>query len=206
MISRIRGTLESKKPPFILIDVSGVGYELQVPMSTLYHMPDMGKTVTLLTHFHVREDVQVLFGFFEERERALFRSLIKVSGVGPKMALGILSGMDVATFILCVERKDVAPLVRLPGVGRKTAECLLIEMAGKLAKDVPDEGEFSRKLFEKIEMNSPKMAMEEALNALLALGYKPPEAQRALGKIQDENSDLSCQELIRKALQGMAKV
>lgn len=206
MISRIRGTLESKKPPFILIDVSGVGYELQVPMSTLYHMPDMGKTVTLLTHFHVREDVQVLFGFFEERERALFRSLIKVSGVGPKMALGILSGMDVATFILCVERKDVAPLVRLPGVGRKTAERLLIEMAGKLAKDVPDEGEFSRKLFEKIEMNSPKMAMEEALNALLALGYKPPEAQRALGKIQDENSDLSCQELIRKALQGMAKV
>jgi Holliday junction DNA helicase RuvA len=206
MISRIRGTLESKKPPFILIDVSGVGYELQVPMSTLYHMPDIGKTVTLLTHFHVREDVQVLFGFFEERERALFRSLIKVSGVGPKMALGILSGMDVATFILCVERKDVAPLVRLPGVGRKTAERLLIEMAGKLAKAVPDEGEFSRKLFEKIEINSPKMAMEEALSALLALGYKPPEAQRALGKIQDENETLSCQELIRKALQGMAKV
>jgi Holliday junction DNA helicase RuvA len=206
MIGRLRGILEIKKPPYLLIDVNGVGYELQVPMSTIYQLPEVGGIVTLLTHFHVREDAQVLFGFFEERERVLFKTLIKISGVGPKMALTILSGIDVATFIQCVDRRDYAPLVRLPGVGKKTAERLILEMAGKLAKTSEDI-DFSRRLFEKIEESTSVLgsgAEEEAISALITLGYKPQEASRAVAKVEHEGA--TSQELIRHALKSFAKV
>lgn len=205
MIGRLRGILEVKQPPLLLIDVAGVGYECQVPMSTFYKLPEIGCSVVLLTHFHVREDAQILYGFYEERERALFRALVKVSGVGPKMALAILSGIDTKEFIHCVDRRDIAPLVRLPGVGKKTAERLVIEMAGRLAKSIPEEENFSRKLFEQMtEEPFPKLAEDEAVSALIALGYKPQEANRAVSKVMVEGA--SSQELIRKALQSIARV
>ena len=201
MIGRLRGTLELKKPPFLLIDVGGVGYEVQAPMSTIYQLPEIGSPVTLLTHFHVREDAQILFGFYEERERALFKALIKISGVGPKMALTILSGMEVPHFIQCVDRREVASLVRLPGVGKKTAERLIIEMAGRLDVSITSEDSFSRKLFEQIQDTpSPRAMEEEAVSALIALGYKPQEATRAISKVMWEGA--SSQELIRMALRA----
>ena len=201
MIGRLRGILELKKPPYLLIEVNGVGYEVQAPMSTIYQLPDIGQAVMLYIHFHVREDAQILYGFSEERERALFRALIKISGVGPKMALAILSGMDVLDFIQCVDRKESAPLVRLPGVGKKTAERLIIEMAGKLDVSLAEDQNFSRKLFEPIvDGMSPKAAEEEAVSALIALGYKPQEATRAIGKVLYEGA--TSQELIRRALRA----
>lgn len=200
MIGRLRGTLEIKRPPYLLIEVGGVGYELQVPMSTFYHLPEKGAMVTLLTHFYVREDTQVLFGFFEERERALFKALIKISGVGPKMALTILSGIEVSAFMQCVERKDAIPLVRLPGVGKKTAERLIIEMAGKSSK-TSEEIDFSNSSLIKQEQS----AEEEAMSALIALGYKPQEAAKALSKAAEQDNS-SSQVLIRRALQGLARV
>jgi Holliday junction DNA helicase RuvA len=208
MISRLRGTLESKKPPFLLLDVNGVGYALQAPMSTIYQLPECGQMITLLTHFQVREDAQMLYGFYDERERSLFRALIKISGVGPKVALTILSGMDPSSFILCIERRDVAPLVRLPGIGQKTAERLLIEMAGKL-KNTDSTEAFSAKAWEKsINPLTPASVQEEAISALIALGFKPQEASRAIAKWDPETSSvdgLSSETLIRFALQGLAK-
>ena len=205
MIGRLRGILESKKPPLLLIDVNGVGYEVLAPMSTLYKLPEVGTPVTLLTHFQVREDAQNLYGFFEERERNLFKTLIKVSGVGPKLALTILSGIEVAHFIQCVDKRDSAPLVRLPGVGKKTAERLIIEMAGKMDASIGESEPFNRKLFEtEPDLNSPKAQEEEAISALIALGYKPQEASRAISKVLFDGAN--SQELIRKALQSLAKV
>jgi len=204
MIGRLRGILEVKKPPYLLIDVGGVGYEVLAPMSTIYQLSEVGSVVTLWTHFQVREDVQALYGFYEERERALFKALIKVSGVGPKMALTILSGIEVSQFIQCVDRRETAPLVRLPGVGKKTAERLIIEMAGKLDVSAETHESFSRILFEEaVETHSPKRIEEEAVSALISLGYKPPEATRAIAKVLYEGA--SSQELIRRALQGLAR-
>ena len=205
MIGRLRGILEVKKPPYLLIEVGGVGYELQAPMSTIYKLPEVGSPVTLFTHFQVREDAQVLYGFYEERERTLFKALIKVSGVGPKMALTILSGMDVLQFIKCVDNRETALLVRLPGVGQKTAERLIIERSGKLNNVVSAENEnFSRRLFEDaVDTTSPRAVEEEAVSALIALGYKPQEATRAIGRVLFEGA--SSQELIRRALQGLAR-
>lgn len=204
MIGRLRGILENKKPPNLLVDVQGVGYELQAPMSTIYQLPEVGSEVVLVTHFHVREDIQFLYGFYTEKERMLFRALIKISGVGPKMALTILSGMDVSTFVHCVDQREVALLVRLPGVGQKTAERLVIEMAGKL--DVSSgEGDFSRKfLVDNVESGSLKGAEEEAIGALINLGYKSPQASRLVRKIAYKGA--SSEELIRCALQSLAKV
>ena len=205
MIGRLRGILEVKKPPYLLIEVGGVGYELQAPMSTIYKLHEVGSPDTLYTHFQVREDAQVLYGFYEERERTLFKALIKVSGVGPKMALTILSGMDVLQFIKCVDNRETALLVRLPGVGQKTAERLIIEMSGKLNNVVSAENEnFSRRLFEDaVDTTSPRAVEEEAVSALIALGYKPQEATRAIGRVLFEGA--SSQELIRRALQGLAR-
>lgn len=204
MIGRLRGILEIKAPPFLLVEVGGIGYELQAPMSTLYQLPEVGSKITLFTHFYVREDMQVLYGFYEERERALFRALIKVSGVGPKMALAILSGMEVPYFIQCIEQRDLLPLVRLPGVGKKTAERLIIEMAGKLEDVWPAEKSFSKKSSEANLELSSKTIEREAASALVALGYKPQEATSAIAKVMVEG--LSSQELIRRALQGLAKL
>jgi Holliday junction DNA helicase RuvA len=204
MIGRLRGILEVKKPPHLLIEVGGLGYEVQSPMSTIYQLPEIGLPVTLFTHFHVREDAQILYGFHEERERALFRALIKVSGVGPKMALTILSGIDVVQFIQCVDRRETALLVRLPGVGKKTAERLIVEMAGRLSTTVTEDDSFSRKLFEpSVMIASPMDAEEEAVSALITLGYKPQEATRSISRVLFEGA--TSQELIRRALQGLAK-
>ncbi len=204
MIGRIRGILEVKKPPYLLVDVNGVGYEIHVPMSTIYKLPEIGGMVSLFTHFQVREDAQILYGFFEERERVLFKALIKVSGVGPKLALTILSGMDVLHFIQCVDKRESGMLVRLPGVGKKTADRLIVEMAGKLDVSLAFGESLSRKLFEdKVDVSSPIVIEEEAVSALIALGYKPPEASRAIGKVLYEGA--TSQDLIRKALQSLAR-
>jgi Holliday junction DNA helicase RuvA len=210
MIGRLKGILEVKRPPYLLVDVGGVGYEVQAPMSTIFQLPEVGQPVILLTHFQVREDAQLLYGFYTEQERTLFRALIKVSGVGPKMALAILSGMDVMHFIQCIDRKETAALVRLPGVGQKTAERLMIEMAGKLefsagaSNVLGEEGSFSRQWFESLgDRTSPKAIEEEAISALMTLGYKPPEASRAIRQVV--YPDASSEDLIRKALQALAK-
>ncbi|MDO8861681.1 Holliday junction branch migration protein RuvA [Haliea sp. E1-2-M8] len=201
MIGRIRGTLVCKQPPDILVDVAGVGYDLQVPMSTLFQLPELGADVTLLTHFVVREDAQLLYGFIDERDRALFRQLVKVSGVGPKLALTILSGMDATEFARCVQRDDLSALVALPGVGKKTAERLLVEMRDKLKNwlgqwaeagtSVPAAGYVPA---------TDKVA--DAEGALVALGYKPAEAARMIAAVNDEHSAGS-EDLIRRALKAV---
>jgi holliday junction DNA helicase RuvA len=205
MIGRLKGILEIKTPPYLLIDVNGIGYEIQAPMSTIYQLPELGQPLSLWIHLQVREDAHTLYGFYEERERSLFKALIKVSGVGPKMALAILSGIEVSRFIECVDQRDTALLVRLPGVGKKTAERLIIEMAGKLESNNADHESFSRKLFsEPATLTSAHFAEEEAISALISLGYKPPEATRAITRVLFEGAN--SQELIRRALQGLARV
>ena len=139
MIGFLRGTLIAKRPPTLTLDVGGVGYELEAPMSTFYRLPDTGQPLSLVTHLVVREDAHVLFGFFTEAERALFRSLLKVSNVGPRIALGVLSGMSVDGFYQCVRDKDLVSLTKIPGVGRKTAERLLLEMADRLPESLGSE-------------------------------------------------------------------
>ncbi|MEM0953592.1 MAG: Holliday junction branch migration protein RuvA [Pseudomonadota bacterium] len=200
MIGRICGLLQDVQPPDILLDVGGVGYEIQVPMTTLYELPEPGSTVTLHTHFVVRDDAQLLYGFMHERERRLFRHLIKVNGVGPKLGLAILSGLDADAFVRAVQRDDTSTLVALPGVGRKTAERLLIEMRDKLADwlgSVDDEQTAT------IDMNGlEKDIQTEAESALIALGYKPAEASRAVTAANDGRVQRS-EELIRLALKSM---
>lgn len=204
MIGRIRGTLIDKQPPEILVDVGGVGYELQVPMTILFQLPVLGSEVCLLTHFVVREDAQLLYGFRDERERSLFRQLIKVSGVGPKLALTILSGMDADSFARCVQREDLAALISLPGVGRKTAERLLVEMRDKLKDWLALEGAEvgSGASGEPIEQVSSGRHIADAESALIALGYKPAEAARAVAGVNDDSVGDS-EELIRRALKSM---
>jgi Holliday junction DNA helicase RuvA len=195
MIGRIRGQLLEIQPPDILLDVAGVGYEIQVPMTTVYELPGLGAEVTLFTHFVVREDAQLLYGFAHERDRGLFRHLIKVNGVGPKLGLAILSGMDAPSFVRAVRREDASTLVQLPGVGRKIAERLLIEMRDTLAGWILEqEGE-------RVGPESPDI-QAEAESALVALGYKPAEASKAVAAANDGSIERS-EELIRRALQSM---
>ena len=198
MIGRIRGNLVHKQPPVILVEVGGVGYELQVPMTTLFQLPELGAEVSLVTHFVVREDAQLLYGFAQERDRALFRQLIKVSGVGPKLALTILSGMDSASFARCVQRDDISAL---PGVGKKTAERLLVEMRdklkdwlGQLDGELPSSGP--------AQSAAPVDRVADAEGALIALGYKPAEAARMVAAVNDDSIENS-EDLIRRALKSM---
>ena len=203
MIGRIRGYLVHKQPPDILVEVGGVGYELQVPMTTLFQLPVLGAEVSLLTNFVVREDAQLLYGFIDERDRQLFRQLIKVSGVGPKLALTILSGMDARSFARCVQRDDVSSLVALPGVGKKTAERLLVEMRDKLKSWLDDMGE-NNDLLGDAGSVLPVDFTADAESALVALGYKPPEASRMVAAVNDD-SVADSEELIRRALKSMVK-
>lgn len=199
MIGRISGVLLERQAQELLIDVQGVGYEVQVSLTTFFDLPPQGETVVLHTHLVVREDAQQLYGFGEQSERELFRHLIKVSGVGPKLALAILSGMTVGEFVKGVQNNDVAGLVRLPGVGKKTAERLIVEMRDRLqnfaTKDMP--------------VNSPATLSEqpdavlEAESGLTSLGYKPQEASRMVSAVATEGQ--SSQELIRLALKSMVK-
>lgn len=205
MIGRIRGILVEKLPPEVLIDVSGVGYEIQMPMTSLYQLPELGAEVVVYTHFVVREDAQLLFGFADRQERALFRELIKANGVGPKMALTIMSGMTAGQFAQVVNQGDVSSLVKLPGVGKKTAERLLVEMKDRL-KTVFGNVEAMAVTPLDIGELAPAAASgsvrDEALSALLALGYKAPQAEKMLKSVFTEQA--SAEELIRDALKSVA--
>lgn len=199
MIGRLKGTLAAKHPPDLLVDVGGVGYEVSVPMSTFYDLPETGSPVTLLTHLVVREDDQTLYGFLREGDRALFRSLLKVSGVGARLALAILSGMDANEFARCVHDRDAAALARLPGIGKKTAERLIVEMSGRL--DAPEAALPGGRT----AAGGSGSAAAEALGALVALGYKHAEAERMVRA--EAEPGLASEEIIRLALKrrGSAK-
>jgi len=188
MIGYLKGTLAGKRPPTLTLDVAGVGYEVEAPMSTFYRLPEIGAPLTLVTHLLVREDAHVLYGFSSESERALFRDLLKVSGIGARMALAVLSGMSVEGFYRCVRDKDLVNLTRVPGIGKKTAERLLMEMADR----VPD----GARIDSAPAQTTP--AAREAEGALRALGYKPAEVSRLLGDFDSDG--LSTEELIREAL------
>jgi len=201
MIGRLRGQLVNKQPPMLLLDVNGVGYEVEAPMSTFYTLPDIGAEVTLVTHLAVREDAHILYGFSDEKERLLFRTLLKVNGVGARMALVILSGMSAEEFSLCVQTEDTSSLVRLPGIGKKTAERLIIEMRDRLDKlDLPVSQPInaSQKPAAELYAASP---LADANSALIALGYKPNDVSRMLKNI--ETTGLASEEIIRKALQSV---
>ena len=189
MIGFLRGTLVNKRPPSLTIEVAGVGYEVDAPMSTFDRLPEIGQPLTLVTHLSIREDAHVLYGFFTESERALFRSLLKVTGVGARIALGVLSGMSVEAFHQCVREKNVTSLTKLPGVGRKTAERLVLEMADR----IPEKAAGAEAV-----LLAPAAPASEAHDALLALGYKPAEAERMLKGLDAER--LPTEELIREAL------
>jgi Holliday junction DNA helicase RuvA len=196
MIGSLRGRIASKTPPQLTLDVGGIGYELEVPLSTFFHLPAVGEDVRLLTHLVVREDAHTLYGFATEEERRLFRSLIKVSGVGPKIALALLSGISVTAFAECVQREDIAALTRVPGVGRKTAERLIVEMRDRLAAPPAVAGAQAAAA----AATSPE---SEAYGALVALGYRPAEAARLLKAVGPGTH--STEELIRRALQSAAR-
>lgn len=193
MIGRLRGQLLEKDPPHLLVDVHGVGYELDAPMSTVVDLPAPGGDVVLHTHLVVREDAQALYGFLSLTERNLFRSLIRISGVGPKLALALLSGMSADDLIRCVENQDAALLTRLPGIGKKTAERLVIELRDRVT-DLQTRGGGSGGT-----ANTPGDAHADAVSGLVALGYKPAEASRLLRDLPDNG--LASDELIRQALQ-----
>ena len=199
MIGFLRGKLAAKHPPALLLDVHGVGYEVEAPMSTFYGLPAVGAEVGLHTHLVVREDAHVLFGFGTERERSLFRELIKVSGVGPRIALGILSGATVEEFHRCVETQDTAALTRIPGIGRKTAERLIVEMRDRL-KALGSGTPFEVKGPVGGGAQAAPNPHAEAFSALVALGYKPPEVTRLLQKV--DASVTTTEELIRHALRA----
>jgi len=191
LIGRLSGTLLEKHPPQVLVDVGGIGYEIDVPMSTFYNLPAIGQTITLVTHLVVREDAHLLYGFGSQEERAAFRQLLKVSGIGAKIALGVLSGMSVADLSHAVASQEVGRLTKIPGIGKKTAERLLLELRDKLvASGVATSGE------------SVSSDSDDVLNALLALGYNEREAQSALKHVP---AGLSVSEGIRQALKSLSK-
>ena len=206
MIGRLIGVLTEKQAPDILVDVRGVCYELQVPMSSIYQLPALGQNVVLHTHMVVREDAQLLYGFYSLQERRMFRSLIKVSGVWPKMALAILSGMAVDEFVKTVRVNDIAGLTRMPGIGRKTAERLIVEMKDRLGEwgeeiDAPDFVNGGQE-----QLPTERQLSQEAETALVALGYKPAEATRIIAKALKADPEISrSDELIRQALRSMAQ-
>ena len=200
MIGQIRGILVCKTPPEILVEVGGLSYELQIPMSTAYQLPEVGCELRLHTHFVVREDAQLLYGFYELKDKTLFRALIRVNGVGPKMALAILSGMAADEFARTVRENDVAAMTRMPGIGKKTAERLIVEMRDRLTEW--DDAEAAAAL--PGATHSTSAMGKEAETALLALGYKPQQAARAVAMVLKSDPEIPDSEnLIRLALKGM---
>ena len=192
MIGRLKGVLLEKTPPFVLVDVNGVGYEVEVPMSTFYNLPAVGETVTLLTQFIVREDAQLLFGFGTDRERSIFRQLLKVNGVGAKSALSILSGLSVEDLIRAITLQEAGMLTRIPGVGKKTAERLLLELKDKFS------------MLDGVSLGTakPQSSNSDVLTALLALGYNEREA---LAAVKHVPADAAIEEGIRLALKSLSK-
>lgn len=201
MIGRLHGILLEKRPPELLLDIHGVGYEVAVPMSTFYNLPELGAPVTLLTHMVVREDAQLLYGFASEGERRLFRSLIRISGVGAKLALAILSGMRPDEFATCVQCEDTTSLTRLPGIGRKTAERLLVEMRDRL-EDWSLGGAVVMNAAPQSNVANDPVA--EAMHALMALGYKPAEAGKMVRAVETEVA-ATAEALIREALRASVR-
>lgn len=198
MIGQVRGRILEKQPPQLIIDVQGIGYEIDAPMSTFYQLPDIGQEITLLTHFIVREDAQHLYGFYTNAERLLFKALLKVNGVGPRLGLTILSSVTPDAFVRCVLDNDTASLVRLPGVGKKTAERLVIEMRDKLADwHQAPTADFAQTA----SSGTRHQALQDAIAALIALGYKQQEANRVVTKVDDGHA--ASEELIRRALREM---
>lgn len=201
MIGRLRGALVEKQPPHLVLDVNGVGYEIEVPMTTLYRLPHLGEAVTLHTHLVVREDAHLLFGFYEKRDREMFRELIRLNGVGPKLALALMSTLEVDELVRCVQAQDTSALTRVPGVGKKTAERLLVELKDRFKAWDALPGTFA------LVSEGPGAAVpvataeSDAVSALISLGYKPQEASKAVTAIKDKN--LSSEDLIRRALKGM---
>lgn len=198
MIGFLRGTLLAKKAPSLLVDVRGVGYEIDTPMSTFFKLPEIGAEVVLHTHLMVREDAHALYGFLSEDERSLFRTLIRISGIGAKLALGILSGMSAEEFHRCIQNQDTARLVRLPGVGKRTAERLIVELRGRLGDALAVQTSAAGELPALSE--SP---VQDAISALISLGFKPPEATALVRSVPADGK--TSEELIRLALQASAK-
>lgn len=196
MIGLLRGTILDKQPPHLLLEVQGVGYELEAPMTTFYDLPATGGVVTLYTHLAVREDAHSLYGFAKITDRDLFRHLLRVNGVGARLALTILSGMDAGAFAGCIQAGDTAALVRLPGVGRKTAERLIVEMRDRL----DSLAGISLTPSGSITARASSSPLEDAVTALIGLGYKPQEASRMVRAI--DTAELSSEEIIRTALQA----
>ncbi|HRJ54020.1 MAG TPA: Holliday junction branch migration protein RuvA [Candidatus Thiothrix moscowensis] len=196
MIGLLRGKLLIKQPPDLMLDVNGVGYELQASMTTFYDLPELHTEVTLYTHFVVREDAQLLYGFSSQTERELFRQLLKVNGVGPKMALAIVSGMNPLEFRQVIHAGDITRLSRIPGVGKKTAERLVVELRDRL----PQTDDSSNANLPAMSQPLAVPASEEAINALLALGYKPAQASQMIAAY--ENQGLSVEDMIRRALRA----
>ena len=198
MIGRLRGMLAAKQPPFLMIEVQGVGYDLEASLSTFCKLPEVGSEVTLYTHLVIREDAHILCGFATMAERALFRNLIKVSGIGAKLALLILSGMSVDAFVRCIQESDTAGLTRLPGIGKKTAERLIVEMRDRIGQfDLA--GEFISSAG-KQTLPTPASPLDDAISALVSLGYRLPDASRMVNAL--DSKGLTSEEIIRKALQA----
>lgn len=200
MIGRLRGLILKKQPPQVLIEVSGVGYEVHMPMTCFYSLPDIHHEAIILTQVVVREDAWLLFGFNNEQERTLFRELIKVNGVGPKLALAILSGMSAQQFVMAVEKKEMSQLIKLPGVGKKTAERLIVEMQDRFKSMHEDFFEVDFSMASKIP--TPTDHEAEAVSALVALGYKPQDASRMISHTSKTIIGEDVETLIREALRA----
>lgn len=201
MIGRLHGTLLEKQPPEILLDVQGVGYELLLPMTSFYHLPEVNQTATLFTHLVVREDAHLLFGFASKQDRTLFRELIKTNGVGPKLALAILSAMSVDEFVFAIEREELSKLVKIPGVGKKTAERLLVELKGKFAnvKKADFFVQMPSGSHHELDLSAPNYE-DDAVAALVALGYKPLDAEKMVKRVA--KPEFTSEQLIREALKA----
>ncbi len=203
MIGHLRGILLEKSPPEILLDVNGVGYELLLPMTSFYHLPEVNMATTLYTHLVVREDAHLLFGFYQKQDRTLFRELIKTNGVGPKLALAILSAMSVNEFSYAIEHEELSKLVKIPGVGKKTAERLLVELKGKFKQyrnqDFFIEQKVGTTTMEQSLATATSPA-DDAISALIALGYKPADAEKMVKRVAQP--DLNSEQLIREALKN----
>lgn len=198
MIAYLRGCLLEKRPPALVLDVQGIGYEVEAPMTTFYDLPDPGAEVVLHVHFVVREDAQLLYGFSQQRQRDLFRNLLKVSGVGPRVALAILSTLSAEEFHSCMIGEDVDRLTHVPGIGRKTAQRLIVEMRDRLLKEVDVPAATAAPG----AASAPVSPVQDAVSALISLGYKPVDASRAVRNVAVD--DLSSEEIIRGALRALA--
>ncbi|MGX3066542.1 Holliday junction branch migration protein RuvA [Ursidibacter arcticus] len=199
MIGRLHGKILEKSPPEMVLDVQGVGYEILLPMTSFYNLGQVGEEATIFTHLVVREDAHLLFGFAQKQDRTLFRELIKTNGVGPKLALAILSAMSVSQFATAVEQEELAKLTKIPGIGRKTAERLLVELKGKF-KGMEQSDFFAEQPAYQIITSDKADPADEARDALIALGYKPQDAEKMIKKVN--KADATSEQLIREALKN----